>query len=93
MQPVSPQRRRLVAEVWHRFNVASDIVFDASYDFVDDAVDQTLSCVECGCRFKPLDRFCPTCDQAFPMRLHWKAVVLLIGVPSLLGLVLYALTM
>lgn len=91
LKTVGEFSRQFALAIWWRFNTASDRAFDASYEFVDDAVDQTLSCVECGSRVKLLDRFCSTCDQAKPARLHWKAFVLLIGVPAVLALILIAL--
>lgn len=76
--------RRMATMAWRHCIEAGDAALDAGCEFVEEAIDETLSCIECDRRVRFFDRYCSHCDQAFPVRLRWKAGLLMFGVPILL---------
>ena len=84
-KPVSTRNRVLDAkDMGSRIKSGWDFAYSAIYTFIEDAVDQSLSCRECGQRVRFFERCCPTCGQFSPTRLSLKAGLLIFGLPIFL---------
>ena len=63
---------------------AANLVQHGVMEFIEQAIEQSTTCRECGEPVKFFERYCPTCGQFGPARLSLKACLLMFGLPIFL---------